>query len=123
MSYWSENPKVSPREKWLLDDLKDEKDPKKILELHHKIKEIQGVYDKTLIIITADHGGKEKNHKENSPLVTTIPWLAVGSQIKENYKISEQVYIYDTAPTVLNALGLPPIPNIDGKVISEIFIK
>ena len=50
MSYWKDNPRVSPREKFLLDDLKDEKDPDKILELHHKIKEVQGIYDKTLRI-------------------------------------------------------------------------
>ena len=81
-----------------------------------------GLYDQTLIVITADHGGKGKNHRGDDPLVTTIPWLAVGTKIKTNYKIEEQVYIYDTAPTVLKALGIKPISDIDGKVIEEIFV-
>ncbi len=82
-----------------------------------------GVYDRTLIVITADHGGEGKTHKGNDPLVTTIPWLAVGKQIKENYKIAGQVYIYDTAPTVLKALGIKQIPDNDGRALSEIFIN
>ena len=82
-----------------------------------------GVYDETLIVITADHGGKGKNHKGNDPLVTTIPWLAVGKGIKKDYKIDEQIYIYDTAPTVLKALGIKPIKDIDGNVIKEIFVN
>ncbi len=81
-----------------------------------------GIYDDTLIVITADHGGKGKNHKGDDPLVTTIPWLTVGKDINVNYKINEQVYIYDTAPTVLKALRIDPIPDIDGKVIEEIFV-
>lgn len=82
-----------------------------------------GVYDDTLIIITADHGGKGKNHRGDSPLVTTIPWIAVGKQIKANYKIQEPIYIYDTAPTVLKALEIKQIKDIDGEAIEEIFVN
>lgn len=82
-----------------------------------------GVYDETLIIITADHGGIRKNHREKHPLVSTIPWIAVGKQIRSNYTIEEQVYIYDTAPTVLRALGIKQIKDIDGEVIEEIFTR
>lgn len=82
-----------------------------------------GVYKKTIIIITADHGGKGQTHRGNHPDVTTIPWLAVGKNIKSGYKIQEQVHIYDTAPTLLNALGLKPLKDIDGVIIREIFIQ
>ncbi len=81
------------------------------------------VFDETFIVITADHGGIRKNHKGNDPLVTTIPWLAVGKHIKKNYIITEQVYIYDTAPTVLKALGIKQITGNDGRVLNEIFIN
>ncbi|MEM7009472.1 MAG: alkaline phosphatase family protein, partial [Thermodesulfobacteriota bacterium] len=81
------------------------------------------LYDNTLIIITSDHGGKGKNHKGDDPLVTTIPWLAVGKGIKENYIIKDNVYIYDTAPTVLKALELPIPKDIDGSVVEEIFMN
>jgi predicted AlkP superfamily pyrophosphatase or phosphodiesterase len=82
----------------------------------------QGMYGKTFIVITADHGGKGTNHKVIHPEVMTIPWLAVGENVKQNYAIKEQVYIYDTAPTVLKALGLPELKNIDGHAVDEIFM-
>lgn len=80
-----------------------------------------GLYAKTFLLITADHGGIEKNHKTNHPDVMTIPWLASGMNVKKNYTIKEHVYIYDTAPTVLKALGLPGLNNIDGHTVNEIF--
>jgi len=83
----------------------------------------KGIYDEMFLVITSDHGGKGDNHKGSDPLVTTIPWLAVGSEVKENYAIKEQVYIYDTAPTVLKALGLPEFKNIDGQAVNEIFVQ
>jgi arylsulfatase A-like enzyme len=82
-----------------------------------------GIYDKTFLVITADHGGKGKTHRGDHPNVTTIPWLAVGKEVKKNYTIKEQVYIYDTAPTVLHALGIKPPKNIDGNIIKEIFTR
>jgi len=83
----------------------------------------QGMYGKTFIVITADHGGRGTNHKVITPEVMTIPWLAIGENVKQNYAIKEQVYIYDTAPTVLKALGLPELKNIDGRAVDEIFVQ
>jgi predicted AlkP superfamily pyrophosphatase or phosphodiesterase len=82
-----------------------------------------GIYEKTFLVITSDHGGKGKTHKGDHPDVTTIPWLAVGEGVKQNYSIKEKVYIYDTAPTVLKALGISPPQNIDGRVLEEIFTR
>jgi len=83
----------------------------------------QDMYEEIFLVITSDHGGKGDTHKGDNPLVTTIPWLAVGKDIKENYTIKEQVHIYDTAPTVLKALGLPEFKNIDGQAVNEIFVQ
>jgi predicted AlkP superfamily pyrophosphatase or phosphodiesterase len=82
-----------------------------------------GIYEKTFLVITSDHGGKGKTHKGDHPDVTTIPWLAVGEGVKQDYSIKEKVYIYDTAPTVLKALGISPPQNIDGRVLEEIFTQ
>ncbi|MEE8136977.1 MAG: alkaline phosphatase, partial [Thermodesulfobacteriota bacterium] len=79
------------------------------------------VYDKTFLVITSDHGGKSYTHRGDHPYVTTIPWLAVGKEVKQNYSIKEEVNIYDTAPTILKALGIDLPQNIDGHVIEEIF--
>jgi predicted AlkP superfamily pyrophosphatase or phosphodiesterase len=82
-----------------------------------------GIYEKTFLVITSDHGGKGKTHKGDHPDVTTIPWLAVGEGVKQDYSIKEKVYIYDTAPTVLKTLGISPPQNIDGRVLEEIFTQ
>jgi len=50
MSYWKDNPKVSVREKFLLDDLEQTTDPEEVKELCAKIREVSGIYDKTLRI-------------------------------------------------------------------------
>jgi predicted AlkP superfamily pyrophosphatase or phosphodiesterase len=82
-----------------------------------------GIYEKTFLVITSDHGGKGKTHKGDHPDVTTIPWLAVGEGVKQDYSIKEKVYIYDTAPTVLKTLGISPPQNMDGRVLEEIFTQ
>ncbi|MFA9407860.1 MAG: ectonucleotide pyrophosphatase/phosphodiesterase [Candidatus Dadabacteria bacterium] len=94
-------------------------------ELGNIINELKqaGIYEKTFLVITSDHGGKGKTHKGDHPDVTTIPWLAVGEGVKQDYSIKEKVYIYDTAPTVLKTLGISPPQNIDGRVLEEIFTQ
>lgn len=79
-----------------------------------------GIGEQTLIIITADHGGKGRDHGTRNPEDMTIPWMAVGPGVKKNYQIQLPVVIYDTAPTILVALGLP-LPAMDGKPLMEIF--
>ena len=46
-------------------------------------------------------------------------FLAYGSKVKKGIRIDPQ--IYDIAPTVLALYGIPPDPDMDGKVIGEIF--
>jgi len=87
----------------------------KTLEDHNLLSDV-------LIIITADHGGVDKSHKLDDPLVKTIPWIAYGSGIKKNHKIEKEVFIYDTAPTVLKAFDIRTNSKMDGKPITEIFI-
>jgi len=82
-----------------------------------------GIFKSTFIVITSDHGGEGNTHGRLVANSINIPWLAIGKKVKADYRIREQVYIYDTAPTVLRALGLTPTANIDGRVIKEIFLK
>jgi predicted AlkP superfamily pyrophosphatase or phosphodiesterase len=81
-----------------------------------------GIYEHTLLIITSDHGGQGKNHIGSDSEVITIPWIAVGPGVKKGYRINGNVNIYDTAATVLFALGIKPPPNWEGKPIKEVFI-
>lgn len=85
-----------------------------------------GMYGSIFMVITSDHGGHKKTHGNKGEYRAhslPIPWLAVGKFVKKDYQIKEKVYIYDTTPTVLKALGLPAPGNIDGTAISEIFIS
>ncbi len=81
------------------------------------------IYDDTFIIITSDHGGHGKDHGSSNPLDMTIPWIAFGKGVRKGYKIREKVFIYDTAPTILFALGIETPPLLDGQPIKEIFIN
>ncbi|MFQ5788474.1 MAG: ectonucleotide pyrophosphatase/phosphodiesterase [Thermodesulfobacteriota bacterium] len=83
----------------------------------------EGIYDETTIIITSDHGGKDKTHKGIHKENMKIPWIAIGSGVKKDYKIRNKVFIHDTAPTVLLALGIEVPEDWDGKPIKEIFVN
>ena len=75
----------------------------------------------TLLIITADHGGHDFTHGTTLPEDMTIPWIAVGPDVREGYEIPDQVVIYDTAATVLYFLGIPIPAHWDGRPLRSIF--
>jgi predicted AlkP superfamily pyrophosphatase or phosphodiesterase len=77
--------------------------------------------DRTLIIVTADHGGHGRTHGTALPEDMVIPWIVFGSQVKRDYQIEPRVRVYDTAATALYALGLPIPESWDGKPIAEVF--
>ena len=85
--------------------------------------EAGGYLQNTLLIVTADHGGSEGTHGSPSPEDTTIPWLAVGPGVPASLTLSTDIFIYDTAATVLYALGLPLPETWDGQPILEIFAE
>ena len=86
-----------------------------------KIIEYMDSIDDHLIIITSDHGGHDKNHGTKDEVDMTIPWIAYGDNIKKNYIIKKQVFIYDTTPTVLKFLNLKIPKGLDGRPVDEIF--
>lgn len=90
------------------------------LGLFLKAMKDSGFYDGTLIIITSDHGGHNSDHGLNIPEDMTIPWIISGPQIVPG-ELQTPVYIYDTAPTVAFALGLPLQPEWDGAPVYEAF--
>ncbi len=78
------------------------------------------LYDSTLILITADHGGHDTTHGSNMLEDMTIPWVAAGTGILP-LPLTTQVYITDTAATAAFALGLPIPPEWDGMPVKEAF--
>lgn len=80
-----------------------------------------GYRDSTLLIVTADHGGHDMRHGDDSPIDRTIPWLAVGPGVPAGLALTSPINTYDTAATVLRAFNLPVPADWDGRPVSEIF--
>jgi hypothetical protein len=76
---------------------------------------------RTLLLITADHGGSDTSHGSDSPEDRLVPWLAVGPGVPAGVTLSSQITTYDTAATALYALNLPIPPTWDGRPVLEIF--
>jgi predicted AlkP superfamily pyrophosphatase or phosphodiesterase len=73
------------------------------------------------IILHSDHGGINHHHTENTPEVMTIPWIAVGPEVRQKHIISDKVNIIDTAPTIASLMDIPAHHTWQGQAVSEIF--
>lgn len=80
-----------------------------------------GIREKTVVLITADHGGKGTSHGGNSMDELLIPWIIAGPGIAAGKQISAQVNTYDTAPTLARILRLKAHPAWIGKPVDEAF--
>ncbi|CAZ95620.1 alkaline phosphatase family protein [Zobellia galactanivorans] len=77
--------------------------------------------DKTLVIVSADHGGLGKGHGGESLKEIEIPFIVWGKGVKQNHKITHPVYQYDNAATVAFALGIKTPHAWIGKPIISAF--
>jgi arylsulfatase A-like enzyme len=77
--------------------------------------------NRTLLIITADHGGHNRGHGDDSPEDRTIPWLAVGPGVRSGVILTSVINTYDTAATAAYVLNLTPPGHWDGQPVLEIF--
>lgn len=64
------------------------------------------ILNKSVIIVTADHGGHGRIHGTDDPRDMTIPWILWTPDIEIGRELTQPIRIYDTAATVLAALGL-----------------
>ncbi len=67
-----------------------------------------GMAGNTLVIVTADHGGKGYGHGGATIEEAEITMVLYGKGIKAGYIIPEEVYTYDLAATIAFALKLEP---------------
>lgn len=65
-----------------------------------------GISDKTLIIVTSDHGGIGYGHGGDSREEITVPVVLSGKAVKQEYVVTHPVYMYDVAATIAFALQL-----------------
>ncbi|MGN6438437.1 MAG: alkaline phosphatase family protein [Agriterribacter sp.] len=80
-----------------------------------------GMSENTLVIITADHGGKGKGHGGATPEEGEIAMILYGKDIKKGYKIQQQVYTYDLAATIAFAFHITPPYAWTGRPIKPAF--
>jgi hypothetical protein len=83
--------------------------------------------EKTLLIVTADHGGSGKSHGAKVAFSHYIPWITAGPGVRENYDLTLEsglaVHVVDVFATALNFLGVVVPADVEGKPIGAIFGK
>ena len=65
-----------------------------------------GIEKETIIIISADHGGKGKGHGGKSLDEVLIPWIMNGPKVRSGNEITDVIITYDTAATLAYIFGL-----------------
>lgn len=76
---------------------------------------------RTIVLITADHGGVGTKHGGPTQEEIDIPWIIHGPGIAAGRQIESFVNTYDTAATVAHIFGLKPPTCWIGKPVAEAF--
>jgi arylsulfatase A-like enzyme len=84
--------------------------------------EQSGRKHRTLLLVTADHGGHNRNHGTRMEVDQRIPWYAWGAGVRRG-RFARTVHTMDTAATVLSVLGLKLPPDIQGQPVGEAFVS
>lgn len=85
--------------------------------------ESAGLLERTALFLLADHGGVKYDHAEDVPEVREVPWMVLGPRTPRGKTILAPVRLHDTAPTILQALGLPVPSQMEGKAVPDVFIE
>jgi arylsulfatase A-like enzyme len=86
-----------------------------------KVDEI-GAAGRTIVVVAADHGeaflehGYEGHARNLYQEVAHVPLvIALPFRLPHGVRVKEQVSNIDIWPTLLDLVGLPPLPNVDGR--------
>ena len=80
-----------------------------------------GIWKKTIVIITADHGGVNKGHGGATMAELEIPWIISGPGVAAGHEIKKPVNTYDTAVTVAYIFGLKTPECWIGRPVMDAF--
>jgi hypothetical protein len=80
-----------------------------------------GMAENTLVIVTADHGGKGFGHGGPSLEEGEITMILSGKDVRQRYQVRQQVYTYDLAATIAFALKIEPPYAWIGRPIKSAF--
>ncbi len=65
-----------------------------------------GIWDESIVIVTADHGGIKYNHGGRTMQEMETPFIMCGSHVKSNYELQESMMQFDIASTISYILAL-----------------
>ena len=75
----------------------------------------------TLIIVSADHGGKGTSHGGESLAEVEIPIILSGPNVKHGFEITDPTIIFDIAATAAYVFGYEPPKAWIGRPITSAF--
>ena len=80
-----------------------------------------GIYDDTIIILTADHGGIKKGHGGKTLQEMEIPFIIAGKNVKQYGEFKECMMQFDTASTIAYIFGLKQPQAWIGRPMKQVF--
>jgi predicted AlkP superfamily pyrophosphatase or phosphodiesterase len=80
-----------------------------------------GMYDETIFIVTADHGGINKGHGGKTMLEMETPFIVSGKNIKKGVVFDESMMQFDVASTIAYIFDLPQPQVWIGRPVTQIF--
>lgn len=80
-----------------------------------------GIFDNTVFIVTADHGGINKGHGGKSLMEMETPFIIAGKGIKKGGTIEQSMMQFDCASTIAHIFGLEQPQVWIGRPMMEIF--
>ena len=80
-----------------------------------------GIYDDTIFVLTADHGGIDKGHGGITLEEMLSPFIVYGKGIRKGFQMTDTMMQYDVAATVAYILGLETPQAWVGRPMLSIF--
>jgi arylsulfatase A-like enzyme len=80
-----------------------------------------GIYNETIIILSADHGGINKGHGGMTLEELQTPFIVCGKNVKSNYQLKQPMMQFDTAATIAYIFGLKRPSCWIGRPMTEMF--
>jgi len=80
-----------------------------------------GIYDDTIIIVTADHGGIERGHGGKTMNEMETPFIIAGKGVRQGGEFKESMMQYDVASTIAYIFGLKQPQVWVGRPMKQVF--
>lgn len=80
-----------------------------------------GIAGETVVVMTADHGGRGTGHGGATLAEMEIPFIMAGPAVKARGEIPAQLMQYDTAAMLAYLCGLEPPADWRGRALPELF--